>query len=71
MTVKFINETVFKCMNEMALNGDSQGLNKWLEECNEEIERRENNKENIFPLQYEKRYLESLCKTTIEYVKVW
>jgi hypothetical protein len=57
---KFINETVFNTMNQLANEGDKKHLVKWLVDCNEEIARRESQNENIFPLQYEKKYLEQL-----------
>lgn len=58
--VKYINEVVFNTINELVNNGDTQTLERWLIECNEEISRREAQKESIFPLQYEKMYIESL-----------
>lgn len=70
MVVKFIDETVFNTMNQLAIEGDEKNLNQWLIDCNKEIERRESQKENIYPLQYEKEYLEILCNSTIEYKKI-
>lgn len=58
--VKYINEVVFNTINELVNNGDTQTLERWLIECNEEITRRESQKESIFPLQYEKMYIEQL-----------
>lgn len=60
--IKFINETVFNTMNQLAAEGDLKNLENWLSECKKEIARRETQKENIYPLQYEKKYLEQLLQ---------
>lgn len=56
-TTKFIYETVLETINLLASEGNYVQLKKWLFECNKEIELRESQTTNIFPLQHERDYL--------------
>ncbi len=62
MAVKFIDDQVLKIMHLLAFEGDFRQLNQWLKDCTAEIARRTQCNEKIHPLQYEKNYLEILCK---------
>ena len=58
---KIINnapEKIIEFINLCVSLNEIEALKKWLKECNVEIQRREEAKENTFPLYYEKAYLE-------------
>lgn len=53
-----VDPKVFDTICKLRDMGDVERLRIWLKECNEEIERREQMKENTYPLFYEKAFLE-------------
>lgn len=57
-----VHETIIDTMNHLVNLQKIDILNQWLKSCSEEIERRTKNNEDIYPLQYEKQYLEMLLK---------
>ena len=53
-----VNPSVIEVINECVQLGEIDALRNWLEDCKAEINRRETQKENTYPLYFEKAYLE-------------
>jgi len=53
-----VHEQIIKTIDLCVKLQEVDTLEKWLKDCNYEIKRRESEKENTYPLFYEKAYLE-------------
>jgi len=54
----YVHEHVIGTIDNCVEFKDIETLERWLVDCKREIQRREEAKENTFPLYYEKAYLE-------------
>ena len=58
-----VNPQVFETICKLRDMGDVVRLKLWLKDCNDEITRRKEAKENTYPLFYEKAFLEHVLGT--------
>ncbi len=58
-----VHPRVFETICQLRDMGDVNRLKNWLKECDEEIARRQEAKENTYPLFYEKAFLEHVLGT--------